>query len=68
MTALGAGNKYPEAQGLGLGRSRFFYNNSKVKTMESFSRTAVAEQFSLLVTRHRARVRFLQLLPAGLVL
>jgi hypothetical protein len=23
MTALGAGNKYPEAQGLGLGKSRF---------------------------------------------
>ena len=25
MTALGAGNKYPEAQGLGLGKPRFFY-------------------------------------------
>ena len=24
MTALGAGNKYPEAQGLGLGKPRFF--------------------------------------------
>ena len=24
MTALGAGNKYPETQGLGLGKPRFF--------------------------------------------
>jgi len=26
MTALGAGNKYPEAQGLGLGKPRFFFD------------------------------------------
>ena len=42
MTALGAGNKYPEAQGLGLGKPRFLVDGCAQLLVQGVRRSTIA--------------------------